>query len=75
MAKDLDYDPTEHSPEQYARLRADMDAEFGMPSRPYTGGPIANAVNRHHYERERDMNNEFGWGRTTDADLRRKWNQ
>lgn len=75
MARDLDYDPTEHTAPQYARLRVEMDREFGMPRKAYEGGPIADAVNRGHYERDKAMNDEFGWGGTTDADLRRKWNQ
>lgn len=70
---DLNYDPTEYSSaEEYAKSRAEMDREFGMPKRPYTGA-VGRRVNQQHYERERDMNNEFGWGGTTDADLRRKW--
>jgi hypothetical protein len=70
---DLTYDPTEFdSVEKYARLRAEMDREFGMPSTPYTG-PVGRLVNEEHYRRARDMNNEFGWGRTTDDDLRRQW--
>lgn len=71
--RDLSYDPTEFgSDEEYARSRAEMDAEFGMPSQPYTGS-VGRMVNEHHYRRQRDMNNDLGWHGTTDDELRKRW--
>jgi hypothetical protein len=70
---DLSYDPTEFcSDEEYAKFRADMDREFGMPSKPYTGR-VGRLVNEAHYRRDCDMNNDLGWGETTEAELRRRW--
>lgn len=71
---DLTYDPTEFgSPEEYARSRAEMDREFGMPSKPYEG-EVGRLVNAEHFRRDAAMNDEFGWGNTTRAGLRAKWN-
>jgi hypothetical protein len=69
-----DYDPTEFSSAaDYARSRAAADAEFGMPSRAYKPGPVGSRVNQIHHDRQAAMNDEFGWGRTSKEDLRRKW--
>lgn len=75
MAQDsrLGYDPTEYaSPEEFARSRCEMDREFGMPSTPYTG-ELGRLVNAEHFRRDAEMNDEFGWGGQTRADLRKRW--
>jgi hypothetical protein len=70
---DLSYDPTEYgSPEEYARSRANMDREFAMPRKPYTGA-VGRLVNAHHARFEAAMNDDFGWGGTTPEQLARKW--
>lgn len=70
---DLSFDPTEFgSAEEFARSRADMDAEFGMPTKPYTG-EVGRLVNQQHFEREAARRDEFGWHGSTRADLRKQW--
>ena len=72
----LSYDPTEFSSdEEYARVAASMDQEFGMPREAYEDSGVGRMVNRRHYEHQKAMNDEFGWGNTTDSQLRKRWKQ
>lgn len=75
MASKLDYDPTEFSSaEAAAGCRVSADAEFGMPRQAYDNkSEVGRHANRMHYKRQKAINDEFGWGNTTDADLRRRW--
>jgi hypothetical protein len=70
---DPSYDPTEYrSAEEAARSHMEMDREFGMPSKPYTG-EFGKRVNELHAQRETEINNEWGWGRTTPKDVKKRW--
>jgi hypothetical protein len=59
----MDWDPSQfRSVEDAALSRAEMDSEFGMPRKPYANTRFGRLVNREHYSRATEMNNEFGWG-------------
>jgi hypothetical protein len=71
----MSYDPTEYSSiDEAARSRAAMDAELGMPSKPYPrSDELGRRVNREHFERQARMNDELGWCGQTREGLAKKW--
>ncbi len=56
-----EYDPTEFgSDEEYARFRAGMERELGMPSKPHPDTAVGRRINEIHADFDDEMNREFG---------------
>ena len=67
-----EYDPTEFgSDEEYARCRAEMEREFGMPRQPHPDTAVGRRINEIHADFEDGMNSELGG--PSRAQTRAKW--
>lgn len=73
----MSYDPTVFgSADEAAANQAAMEREFGMPRQAHSNSDeVGRRVNKIHHDADAAMNDDLGWGRTTRADLRRKWRQ